>query len=352
MPLTGYLMRALGLFLALALFLSACPAEARAPDVIIPLGQTTIFTVPLGVTRVAIGDGTIAAVSLIQDGTGRTLLIEARKPGLTNFLVWQSTGPVQNYFLEVLSSRRPESVAIRIRVIEVKTGNNGNFGIKWSENLRFKEAPPNQAFRFGLPIRDSLLEARVDMLLQDKSARLLAQPTLVTMNGRQAKFLAGGELPIPIQTPNSFGVEWRPFGVSLTVTPSIEGVDDLILNIKPEVSSIDPLVSIKAANVDIPVVLTRSAESTVSLKSGESIVIAGLIKEERSKVESKLPLLGHIPILGALFTATEYRSDATELVFIVSPTIIQNNEVRPESEYGKALGAPGAEQESPPGKQQ
>ena len=320
-----------------AVFVLPGPAAARAPDVVIPLGQTTVFTVPLGVTRVAIGDGAIASVSLIQDGTGRTLLIEARKPGLTNFLVWQNNGPVQNYLLEVLSSRRPESIAIRIKVLEVKSGEGSDIGIKWSEKLGFKEAPPDSPFRIGLPIRDSLLDATINMLLKDNQARLLAQPTLVTMNGREATFLAGGELPIIIQTANTVAVDWKPFGVRLKVTPNLEGVDDVILTLNPEVSGIDRLNEVKVGNISVPAIATRTATTTVSLKSGQSVVLAGLLKEESRVVTSRLPILGQIPILGALFTSTSTETDNTELVIVVSPTIVKNNEVKPESEYGQQM---------------
>lgn len=327
------------LFICLALLgaslLLARPAAARAPDVVIPLGQTTVFTVPLGVTRVALGDGNIASVSLIQDGTGRTLLIEAKKPGLTNFLVWQNGGSVQNYLLEVLSSRRPETIAIRIKMLEVKDGGGATTGIKWAEQIKFREAPPESPFRLGLPIRDSLLEATINTLIQDKKARLLAQPTLVTMNGREATFLAGGELPVVIQTPQSVGIEWKPFGVRLRVTPNLEGVDDVILTLNPEVSSIDRQNAVAVGNFNIPAIATRTASTSVALKDGQSVVLAGLMKEESREVASKLPILGQIPVLGALFTSTTTERDDTELVIIVSPTIVRNNEVKPESDYGQ-----------------
>jgi Flp pilus assembly secretin CpaC len=311
-------------------------AHARAPDVVIPLGQTTVFTVPTGVTRVAIGDGTIASVSLIQDGTGRTLLIEAKKPGITNFLVWQNQGPVQNYLLEVLSSRRPEIIAVRIKVLEVKSGGDGKYGVDWSDSLRFTEAPPEAPFRLGLPVRDSLLTAQVDMLIKDNKAKLLAQPTLVTMNGSEATFLAGGELPIPLSSGiNSISVEWKQFGVRLKVTPVLEGVDDIMLTLNPEVSGIDRQNEVVFGSVRIPSIATRTATTTVSIKAGQSVVLAGLLKEDTRETKHKLALLGQIPVLGALFTTTLYETENTELVFIVSPIIVKNNEVKPEEEYGQ-----------------
>ena len=242
---------------------------------------------------------------------------------------------MQNYLLEVLSSRRPETIAIRIKVIEVKDGGGSTTGLKWSESIKFREAPPESPFRLGLPIRDSVLDATINMLLQDKRARLLAQPTLVTMNGREATFLAGGELPVVIQTPQSVGVEWKPFGVRLRVTPNLEGVDDIILTLNPEVSSIDRQNAVSVGNFNIPAIATRTASTSISLKDGQSVVLAGLLKEETREVATKVPILGQIPVLGALFTSTTIERDDSELVIIVTPTIVQNNEVKPESDYGQ-----------------
>ena len=323
------------LLLVAALLASAHPAAARAPDISIPLGQVDIITVPSGVTRVAIGDASIANVSLVQDGTGRTLLIEARKPGLTNFLVWPNSGPVQNYLLEVLTSRRPESIAIRVKILEVKDGDDNSTGIAWSQQLKFKEAPPQDPFALGYPVRDSVLDATLNMLLQHDKAKLLAQPTLVTMNGESAKFLSGGEIPVVIQTANTSSVEWKTYGVSLEVTPTIEGVDDIVLNLKPGVSNIDKTNGVQENNFNIPAIDTRTADTTVTLKSGQSIVLAGLMQDTEQKVESRVPILGQIPILGSLFTSTSYQDTQSQLVIVVTPSIVHNNQVEPEASYGQ-----------------
>jgi Flp pilus assembly secretin CpaC len=332
------LRRSLAAALGVLLLGLPTPAHASEVDIPIPMGQTKIITVPSGVIRVAIGDPSVANVSLIQDGTGRTLLIEAKKPGLTNFLVWQNSGPVQNYILEVLSSRRPETVAIRAKVLEIRLGRNDQTGVKWAESLGFKEAPPDSPFRLGLPVRNSLLEATINLLLQNNQAELKAEPTLVTMNGVEAKFLSGGEVPVVVQTPNTVAVEWKPYGVSLAATPVIEGSDDVVLNLKTEVSGLDldPTHAVKQANLNIPAIVTRNTSTTVTLKSGQSVVLAGLLKSEKSTELNRVPILGQIPLLGALFTSTQEVENRTELVFVVTPTIVQNNEVKPESDYGQS----------------
>ncbi|MBU6429157.1 MAG: pilus assembly protein N-terminal domain-containing protein [Cyanobacteria bacterium REEB65] len=299
------------------------------------MGQDEIITVPSGVTRVAIGDSSIVNVSLIQDGTGKTLLIEAKKPGITNFLVWPNNGPVQNYLIEVLTSRRPESVAIRVKVLEVTGGGNGDYGVGWAQQLKFAEAPPAEPFALGMPVRDSVLNATLNMLLQSNKAKLLAQPTLVTMNGQTAKFLSGGEIPVIVATANSAAVEWKTYGVTLDVTPTIEGADDIVLNLKPGVSTLDKTNGVVENNFTIPAIATRTADTTVTLKSGESIVLAGLLQDNRQEVKTMMPILGQIPILGALFTETTYQDSKSQLVISVTPSIVENNQVEPEQDYGK-----------------
>ncbi|HEY9856460.1 MAG TPA: pilus assembly protein N-terminal domain-containing protein, partial [Stenomitos sp.] len=249
------------LLLTLFLMLPALPASAAAPDIVIRMGQTIVYTVPEGVERVVVGDGDVIDAKPLS-GQNRDLLISAKKPGFTNFLVWPSPtkgpdgrtmqGPVRNYNIEVLTNRRPETVAVRVKVMEVSRADEGNVGVDWSDSVSWIEAPPNAPFRFGLPTRETLIEAKLNMLVQQRKAKILAQPTLLTLNGASASFLAGGELPIPLILQNSIGIEWKPFGVKLSVTPRVEGSDTIVLGVRPEVSRIDQLNAVKLPGVSVP----------------------------------------------------------------------------------------------------
>ncbi|MEB3298578.1 MAG: pilus assembly protein N-terminal domain-containing protein [Candidatus Sericytochromatia bacterium] len=314
----------------------APPAWASVADLTVRQGHTTVFRVPRGATRVAIGDSAVAAVTLIQDGTGENLLIEGRKPGLTNFLVWTAASrQPSNYRLEVLSGRRTETVVIRVQVWELLNGNDSQTGIRWSEGLAFQEAPPTAPFALGLPVRAGVLEARLQALAQAKRAQLEASPTLLALSGQESKFLSGGELPVVVQTPNTVAVDWKPFGVGLKVTPVVEG-EEILLRIKPEVSSIDRLNGVQTGNFNIPAIATRMAETQVAVRPGQEIVLAGLKRRTLRTVVSRVPLLGWVPLLGAFFTSTQQEEEEGELVFLVTPTLFKEGEAMPEKGHGKA----------------
>lgn len=322
----------------------ASPAKAIAPDIVIRMGQTIVYTVPEGVERVAIGDGEVLGVQPLG-GQSKDLLISAKKPGFTNFLVWPMPyrgadgrmiqGAVRNYNIEVLTYRRPEMVAVRVKVLEVSRTESGKTGVDWSDAVSWSEAPPNSPFRFGLPMRSSLLEAQLNMMVQNRRAKLLAQPTLLTMSGQSAKFLSGGEIPIPLILQNSSSIEWKPFGVKLDVEPRVEGADTMVLKVRPEVSRIDQTNAIKLPTISVPAVATRWTETFMQLKSGESIVVSGLLSDEDEETVTGVPILSSIPFLGEAFKFRESRKNHTELVFLLTPTIVNNPATMPENEYGK-----------------
>jgi len=167
-----------------------------------------------------------------------------------------------------------------------------------------------------------------DALEQKGLVKTLAEPTLTTMSGDTANFLAGGEFPIPIAQQSSgsgvptITVEFKPFGISLAFTPTIlqDGLINMVVN--PEVSSIDPNTSITLTDVSIPGIKVRRAHTTVELRDGESFTIAGLLADNYQDGIRQFPFLGDLPIIGALFRSTSYQRDQTELVMVVTPHIV------------------------------
>ena len=182
------------------------------------------------------------------------------------------------------------------------------------------------------------LFSTLDALERKGLVKTLAEPTLIALSGETASFLAGGEFPIPVlqnaggagsqQGGTGITIEFKPFGVSLAFTPTVldDGVISMI--VAPEVSSIDSSASIAINGIVIPGLLTRRAKTTVELRDGQSFAIAGLLRNDFSDTVRQLPLLGSIPILGALFRSTGYQKDQTELVIIVTPRLIKP--MRPE----------------------
>jgi Flp pilus assembly secretin CpaC len=328
--------------LALVSPLAVPPAIAAGPDISLRMGQTIVLTVPEGVDRVVTGDGEIVDVKPLPGN--RQLLVSARKPGVTNFLVWPSRArgggddgdaPARNYQVEVTSFRRTESITIRARILEVLRGNDANVGFDWADGISWVEAPPNAPFRLGLPARSGVLDAKLNLLIQERKARLLAQPTLVTTSGQPARFLAGGEIPIPLILQNSISVEWKPYGVRLDIEPRLEGTDTIILKVRPEVSRIDQTNAIKLPNVTVPAVATRWTESTLQLRNGETVVLSALTLSDDQKAEQALPLLSSIPFLGELFKNHENKASTTELIFQITPTVAERQPLQPESGLGR-----------------
>jgi pilus assembly protein CpaC len=155
--------------------------------------------------------------------------------------------------------------------------------------------------------------------LQNKNvSQILAQPRLVVKNGRSGGFLAGGEFPVVTVTANTFGVVFKPFGVRLDFLPTITLSDRIDLRIFPEVSAISSTVVNGVPGIEV-----RRTLSRVEMKEGETLIIGGLLDQRVVKDLTKFPMLGDIPILGALFRSTKFSNNESELVFVITPRIIR-----------------------------
>ena len=167
----------------------------------------------------------------------------------------------------------------------------------------------------------------IDALKEEGLTKVLAEPTLITMSGRSANFLAGGEYPIPVPQSsgggNTITIEYKTFGVGLNFTPTVLNNNKISMEVKPEVSELDFTNSVQISGYVVPSVTTRRVATTIELADGQSFAIAGLLKEDLREVVSKFPVLGEIPILGVLFRSTSYQKNETELVIIVTPHLVK-----------------------------
>jgi pilus assembly protein CpaC len=158
----------------------------------------------------------------------------------------------------------------------------------------------------------------------------LAEPNLVTQNGKEATFLAGGEFPIPVlQGGANQGVTimFKEFGVRLRFTPTITGDDTVHLKVAPEVSALDFANAVSMDGFRVPAISTRRTETEVELRDGQTFAIAGLIDNSVNQTIQKIPGLGDIPILGLLFKSRAYQKNATELVVMITPQILRRDSV-------------------------
>ena len=171
----------------------------------------------------------------------------------------------------------------------------------------------------GLDILSSLELAETDGLVTT-----LAEPNLTALSGETASFLAGGEFPVPIsQSLGSITIEYKQYGVGLAFTPFVLADGRISMRVRPEVSELSNEGTIRLNGFNVPALTTRRAETTVELGSGQSFMIAGLLRNANTNDVTKAPFLGDIPILGALFRSTSYRRAETELVIIVTPYLVR-----------------------------
>jgi pilus assembly protein CpaC len=232
----------------------------------------------------------------------------------------------------------PSQVKVAVQIMEINRRALKDLGVDWNEAFAFGEAILSGAFK-----RLSTVEGTLHTLLENGQAKLLSAPTLTVLSGNEAKILVGGRIPIPtttfltgtpqgqVQTRQADGggffggigqgVAWEEFGVRLHVTPVVDG-GEVRVEIRPEVSSLDKVNAIRIQDTVIPAIQTRQSETTVQVRSGQAIVIGGLIQNDVTETLRKFPLLGDIPLLGELFKSKKFEHKETELVITVTPTIL------------------------------
>ena len=164
----------------------------------------------------------------------------------------------------------------------------------------------------------------IKALEEEGLVKILAEPTLIALSGQNASFLAGGEFPVPTGAGlGSTTIEWKEFGVSLNFTPTVLGDGSLSMRVNPEISELDFSNATFQNGFLIPGLETRRMSTVVEMKDGQSFAIAGLLKSTVRESITRFPVLGSIPILGALFRSTQYQKNETELVVIVTPHLVK-----------------------------
>jgi pilus assembly protein CpaC len=173
-------------------------------------------------------------------------------------------------------------------------------------------------------VGDLDIAAALDARDNNGHVTILAEPNLTALSGETANFLAGGEFPVPIaQTLGQVTIEYKQYGVGLAFTPFVLEDGRISMRVRPEVSELSTEGSIRLNGFDVPALTTRRAETTVELGSGQSFMIAGLLRNTSTNTIDKTPFLGNLPIIGALFRSNRFRRAETELVIIVTPYLVQ-----------------------------
>jgi pilus assembly protein CpaC len=288
----------------------------------VPVGQSLLIRSP-GVTRVSAGDGATVDIKVFDDT--QEILVLARKAGTTDLRIWARDGSSTAYLVQVLGIVDPiiapapvlqaeSTILIKAKLIEVRKSALRDMGVDWADVA----AGPTFSTLDDFALT-TVIDSMIHLLVNRGDARLLAEPTLTCINGGQADFLVGGEVPIPVQNQDgALNVVFKQFGIILNVEPQANAAGLIRTKVGVEVSSVDKANSV----LGIPGFATRKTHTEMNVQSGEPMIIAGLFSADDAKTVAKVPGLGSLPILGELFKSRQFRRGETELVVLVTPQII------------------------------
>ena len=234
-----------------------------------------------------------------------------------------------NIRVDVLEVDRTATSQLGLRLQTAQESTvGGQFTIGSTQSISALENPAkitgsSNPFEVGPFSRVSLLAPTIDLLLQEGHARELSSPNLITMPGKAATFLVGGQIPVPVSNGlGTISVTFEQYGVQLNVTPTIEADGGIESVITPEISDLDFADGIQLNGFTIPALKTSKISTDVITETGESIILGGLLRRVESKTIQKIPLLADLPILGQLFRSTSYQKTDSDVVFVLTPTII------------------------------
>jgi pilus assembly protein CpaC len=230
-----------------------------------------------------------------------------------------------------------QQVQLNVRFVEINRQAGQDLGAKYAANFAYGIGGRDVTIDPGTvptagtgEIIGRLLSNGVSIDIAIKAleerglARRLAEPNLIARSGQTASFLAGGEFPIPVSEDNGkISVSYKKYGVSLDFTPTVLKDGLVSLDIAPEVSSIDASASYNIGTISVPGFIVRRARTSVDLKNGQSFMIAGLLQSQNDITTSRIPGLGKMPVLGALFSSKSYQRRETDLVIIVTPYLVK-----------------------------
>ena len=224
--------------------------------------------------------------------------------------------------------RRGDTSPYQINLI---SGQNNPAPITGNPNSPLQGIPLTSSFT-GLSMLNMGLNAQLNLMEQSGTAVILAQPTLSARSGSKATFLAGGEFPYSVSNVNGTTILFKPYGIRLDIEPRVDHNGVIRAKILSEVSDIDTSIS----TVSGPALRTRKTETEFNVMEGGTIVLSGLLKRDASTSLDKVPFLGDIPVMGALFRSKRFQNNETELVVFVTPMAVDRNTFTQEGSMAQA----------------
>ena len=269
-----------------------------------------------GSTAINVGGGSTVRDSVAAAGPRIINMLKVRDP--------------QQVMLEVKVAEVSKTVLERIGVTLAQQGTRAGSTITFLSQSNFL----NQLLGSASVTRANLFDRlSIDAQKDDGLIKMLAEPTLMAISGQEASFLAGGKIFIPVARENNLTggttitLEEKDFGVGVKFKPTVLEGGRIHLKVAPEVSELNaqgnPFTTVGGVTSVIPSFTVRRAETTLQLNDGQSFMIAGLVKSDVAESVNRIPGLGELPILGALFRSSEFQKDKTELMFVVTPRLVK-----------------------------
>lgn len=312
------------------------------------IGRSLPMTTPVALTKASVAAPDIADIVVVS---AREFVINAKTVGETDAILWLANGTRQHLRVSVRSPSDRQQVAVYIRFAEVSRTLLRSIGV----SARYRDAQGHERIGTGVFNTDNVFNADGSITLPGTSgfltvltdfntkrllalldaqeqkglSRTLAEPDVLAANRDTATFLAGGEIPIPIVQGgggsgniNNITILFKEFGVRLRFVPEVLSDSLIKLFLAPEVSSVDNNNAITLSGFRIPAFQTRRVSTTVDVKRDESLIISGLFNNSRNLVKTGIPFLQDVPILGQLFSSTQWQNNETELLVVVTPVLI------------------------------
>jgi Flp pilus assembly secretin CpaC len=286
------------------------------------------------------------AIRVDPDGKGNVIVSgHVHDPQTAQMILERAKGAAGPYLaadgklLDRISTDTTSQIDIKVYVLEVDNTAAKNLGIQLQSAIfhpdgTYSLAGPNypvveqpqpigRALNIGPFFRTITLAPTLNLLLTESHARMLSAPDLVTLPGNNATFLVGGSIPIPVSTGlGQVGIQYEPFGVQLNVTPTLLGNGAVEAKITPDISDLDFQDGVNENGFIVPALKESKLSTDIITQPGESIIMGGMVRRIESRFINKIPVLGDIPILGKLFQSTAYQNNQSDVVFVMTPTVI------------------------------
>jgi pilus assembly protein CpaC len=312
------------------LFFLQCYGESR--ELTIKEGTSRVIKVEKA-KAIEVVNKNVASATILSD---EDIILEAKKSGTSVINITTESG-IDSLIVNVKKQKFSESmIEVDVQILEITTVNNADFGIDWPSMLNgplpkdgiptspinaLEKNPPGFKV-LGADFSRGSINLVVDFLVKNNYAKILARPKLLAASGKKASFLSGGEVPIvTVSSTGQANIDWKKYGVSLDIEPTITKQGSIEASIKAEVSNLDYANAVSVGTSVFPALKTRRAETNINVEPDNTVVIAGLIENQETKVTSGVPVLSAIPLIGELFKTSSNMDKKTELVIFVTPNI-------------------------------